>query len=643
MLLGGVQTRRTYEETYGGVSSIISTSPQHEADNALQNLNYEHTADGFLFREHNNRQNTREDYQYDKFRRLVTTTLNQNGFRLSQESAKYDINGNIKKKNGLTYYYGDAAGGGGPNAVSKVRRSAQGNHPGVERLYAYDGKGNLISGPDFAATYNAFNKPVALETENIKSTVLYDANHSRVRKANPEVVTTSIGGMYDHVQDMRLGVGETEHRYLIKADGRMVATVKLKRNMGPVAWPFSRTEHAVLVNRLGSIHLVADENGAPSETFNYDAWGKRRELNGLAAAGPIIAESPYGFTGHEHDDEHGLINMKGRMYDPALGRFMSVDPVIQAPTSTQSFNGYSYLMNNPLGGTDPSGYVGVTGPTSNIQGTFATFVANAQTALAQARAMVPAWRNRILARQVVLQSADATHTIVPETNGSGVTTFHRIAKTQAEMDTEIRKRVPGFQNAPENFKEELRATYTQSGSEHNSHHMDARVSFAGANDALATIATFITAEVAFGLAGRALHWAGKGIKNARDARKALPSVEAGTPVRGPAQEALRRGANAPYRRVKAGKGRIVPDQALSEAGRGVQKHGVRVGDALGVYKGLGGARATSAGATAIDEILQHGTAIFRNHPRLGKIIDVVLPAGNGARWTQEGFSFIGFL
>ena len=53
-----------------------------------------------------------------------------------------------------------------------------------------------------------------------------------------------------------------------------------------------------------------------------------------------------------------LIHMNGRVYDYNLGRFMSVDPVIQSPTNSQSINPYSYIMNNPLAGTDPTGYTG---------------------------------------------------------------------------------------------------------------------------------------------------------------------------------------------------------------------------------------------------------------------------------------------
>ncbi|PHS31707.1 MAG: hypothetical protein COA95_06085 [Methylophaga sp.] len=63
-----------------------------------------------------------------------------------------------------------------------------------------------------------------------------------------------------------------------------------------------------------------------------------------------------GFTGHEHIDEVGLVHMNGRVYDPNLGRFISADPNIQSPLNAQSLNRYSYVMNNPLSFTDPSGF-----------------------------------------------------------------------------------------------------------------------------------------------------------------------------------------------------------------------------------------------------------------------------------------------
>ncbi len=53
---------------------------------------------------------------------------------------------------------------------------------------------------------------------------------------------------------------------------------------------------------------------------------------------------------------------------------MSVDPFIQAPSSTQSINPYSYIMNNPLAGTDPTGYMGKCdqNPTCQMQSFFSS-------------------------------------------------------------------------------------------------------------------------------------------------------------------------------------------------------------------------------------------------------------------------------
>jgi hypothetical protein len=48
--------------------------------------------------------------------------------------------------------------------------------------------------------------------------------------------------------------------------------------------------------------------------------------------------------------------MNGRIYDPLIGRFMSADPYVQDSTNSQSLNRYSYVNNNPLSYTDPTGY-----------------------------------------------------------------------------------------------------------------------------------------------------------------------------------------------------------------------------------------------------------------------------------------------
>ena len=48
--------------------------------------------------------------------------------------------------------------------------------------------------------------------------------------------------------------------------------------------------------------------------------------------------------------------LNGRVYDSTLGRFTTADPLIQAPSFSQSYNRYTYGFNNPLSGTDPSGF-----------------------------------------------------------------------------------------------------------------------------------------------------------------------------------------------------------------------------------------------------------------------------------------------
>lgn len=48
--------------------------------------------------------------------------------------------------------------------------------------------------------------------------------------------------------------------------------------------------------------------------------------------------------------------MNGRIYDPKLGRFLQTDPFVQAPKNSQNLNRYSYVLNNPLSYTDPTGF-----------------------------------------------------------------------------------------------------------------------------------------------------------------------------------------------------------------------------------------------------------------------------------------------
>lgn len=77
----------------------------------------------------------------------------------------------------------------------------------------------------------------------------------------------------------------------------------------------------------------------------------------LDATSQVVATATKrGFTGHEMLDDVGLVHMGGRVYDPTLGRFLSADPHVQSIQNPQALNRYSYVLNNPLSMTDPSGF-----------------------------------------------------------------------------------------------------------------------------------------------------------------------------------------------------------------------------------------------------------------------------------------------
>ncbi|MFN8753953.1 MAG: RHS repeat domain-containing protein, partial [Burkholderiales bacterium] len=147
------------------------------------------------------------------------------------------------------------------------------------------------------------------------------------------------------------------YKHSINTPEGMVSIVVIDAQGGanPTTTRSDRTFHR---DHLGSTVAITDENG--TEFLGYDAWGKRRNANGqdnnIAAWVGLSSKTDRGYTGHEHIDDIGLIHMNGRLYDPITGRMMSADPIIQAPYFLQNYNRYSYVMNNPLSLTDPSGF-----------------------------------------------------------------------------------------------------------------------------------------------------------------------------------------------------------------------------------------------------------------------------------------------
>ena len=112
--------------------------------------------------------------------------------------------------------------------------------------------------------------------------------------------------------------------------------------------PTTLNYYQAITDNLGSIIAVYDNNLNKVYEASYDAWG--RQTVTLDEIGLYR-----GYTGHENVGRSELVNMNHRVYDSSIGRFLSPDNYVQLPENSQSFNRYSYCINNPLKYTDPSG------------------------------------------------------------------------------------------------------------------------------------------------------------------------------------------------------------------------------------------------------------------------------------------------
>jgi len=102
----------------------------------------------------------------------------------------------------------------------------------------------------------------------------------------------------------------------------------------------------VYTDPQGTPLAEADVNGNMTATFDYAPYGT--QALGNAPNGP-------GYTGHVNDPDTGLVYMQARYYDPATGRFLSVDPVGPSAGNAFNFSRYAYADNNPVTYTDPTG------------------------------------------------------------------------------------------------------------------------------------------------------------------------------------------------------------------------------------------------------------------------------------------------
>lgn len=115
------------------------------------------------------------------------------------------------------------------------------------------------------------------------------------------------------------------------------------------AWAQSTdTVTYVYTDPQGTPLAEADAQGNITARYDYAPFGTPVASLGAPANGP-------GYTGHVNDPDTAFVYMQARYYDPAIGRFLSVDPVGPAPADVFSFNRYTYTDNNPINRADPDG------------------------------------------------------------------------------------------------------------------------------------------------------------------------------------------------------------------------------------------------------------------------------------------------
>lgn len=360
---GAATTARTYDSKMGRLTNIVSTVINLDSQTGMQttqNLQYAYDTVGNLQQRADLNSGLTEAFLYDGLNRVYSDTVGTN----PATTISYDSFGNIATKNGLTYSYGagsatcsGAGVGSGSHAALNVGGTA----------YTYDCNGNNRTGDGRTLQYSVFDKPTNIAKGSFSSTFQYDADRSLLKRIdnNGSQLTTTVY------------IGNVER--VIKSDNsyelrRYVAGALVTQKYGSNGVAANSTNQYVLKDHLGSTDVIIDQHGTvvsgtgntTKQKQSFDPWGLRRDSGTwIPMTTTLLAQFDHsvtnkGFTGHEMLDELGIIHMRGRIYDPKIGRFLQADPTVQFPTATQSYNRYSYLLNNPLNDIDPSGYGGLS-------------------------------------------------------------------------------------------------------------------------------------------------------------------------------------------------------------------------------------------------------------------------------------------
>lgn len=312
----GVVTNYTYDDRTFRLGHLLT----RKDTTTLQDLSYTFDDIGNITHIADAVNASTQDFEYDDLYRLTQAT----GVGWSRQYS-YDSIGNITYKSDVgDYIYGE--NGAGPHAVTKAGANT----------YTYDANGNMTAGAGRTMAYDYENRLTSVETITHTVTFAYDGDGGRVKKTVTDgtsiTTTVYIGQLYE-VTD---GVA-TRH---IFAGNNRVASVE-------------STGHTYYYHQdhLGSSNSITDEAGQQVQLLEYYPFGEVRVNRSVPGV-----DVKHKFTGQELDVETRLYFYGARYYDPDLGRFISADPIVQAPFDPQTLNRYAYSRNNPVKYVDPTGH-----------------------------------------------------------------------------------------------------------------------------------------------------------------------------------------------------------------------------------------------------------------------------------------------
>ncbi len=323
----GTQTTYTYDPNAFRLQQLATTGP----GGPLQTLSYTYDAVGNVLAITDGVNAAyNESFGYDDLHRLTSATGPYGALTYA-----YDQIGNMTCNSQLGPCTASSANYGyPPSGASSVRPHAA-NQAGAN-TYTYDANGNMTSAIDSVSSvawrtlsYDVDNRPTSIVASGGTATLAYDYTGERVRKTVGGALTTYVGALYE--------CSTSCTKYLFAGSTR----VALKAGTSVLYF------HG---NHLGSTHVVTDGAGAKVEEIHYYPYGAT-----YSDTGAVGVTRKY--TGQEFDPESGLYYYGARYYDPVLGRFISADSLGARLGQPQSFNRYSYVLNNPLRYTDPTGHV----------------------------------------------------------------------------------------------------------------------------------------------------------------------------------------------------------------------------------------------------------------------------------------------